>query len=180
MLLKESEINSIRENKVTFIKNFVSLQKNYDFNFLSQLMEENVFQINVMSDYHNLKNIFQMPNVLNYLPEFKIFFDFLNKLFQYEKSEEDQVDIFFSFVSQVGNPHIDREDVFIIGLNGKTIYRFYDNVNEDYTIEKGDMIFIPKNIKHKSISLTPRIIGSIGFFNERINNKNNDKKFYTR
>ena len=41
MLLKEADIKSIRENKVTFIKKFSLLKRNYDFNLLSQLMEEN-------------------------------------------------------------------------------------------------------------------------------------------
>lgn len=168
MLIKQPELVSIKENKVTLIKNFISLQKEYDFNLLSKLMEENVVEVVTKSFLGNLKDIFQMSRVLNYLPEFKTFFDFLSKLFKYERDQRDEVEIFFSFVSQVGNAHIDEEDVFIIGLKGRTIYRVYDDINKDYIIEKGDMIFIPKGIKHKVIGLTPRIVASFGFFGKRV------------
>ncbi len=90
--------------------------------------------------------------------------DFLSKLFKYERDARDEVDLFFSFVSQVGNSHIDEEDVFILGLKGKTIYRVFGNVDKDYMIEKGDIIFIPRGIKHKVIGLTSRIVASIGFY----------------
>jgi len=68
----------------------------------------------------------------------------------------------------VGTPHVDIEDVFIIGLKGTTIYRVFDIENKDYTIEKGDMIFIPRGIKHKVIGLNPRIVASIGYFGKRL------------
>ena len=168
MLIKEPELVSIKENKVTLIKNFALLERKYNFNLLSQLMEENSLEIVNKTNGGNLKDVFQMFAVNNCLEEFKTFSDFLRRLLKYERNEKDAVDLFFSFVSQIGNTHVDIEDVFIIGLEGKTIYRVYSNINEDYTIEKGDMIFIPKNLKHKVIGLTPRIIASIGFYGRRI------------
>jgi len=163
MLIKQSEMISIKQNKVTLIKNFTMLERNYDFNLLSELMEKNNLKINQKSFVGNLRDLFQIQKVSNTLQEFKIFFDFLSKMFKYERHEEDELDLFFSFVSQVGSPHEDLEDVFIIGLKGTTIYRVFDNENKDFTIEKGDMIFIPRGIKHKVISLNPRIVASIGF-----------------
>ena len=76
---------------------------------------------------------------------------------------------FFSFVSQVGNSHVDREDVFIIGLKGEVIYRVFGVEDKDYYLKKGDMIFIPKGIKHKVIGLSSRIVASIGFYGKRLN-----------
>jgi ribosomal protein L16 Arg81 hydroxylase len=35
---------------------------------------------------------------------------------------------------------------------------------KDYLLEYGDLLHIPKGIRHKSISSTPRIIASVGFF----------------
>jgi len=163
MLIKQSEMISIKQNKVTLIKNFTMLERNYDFNLLSELMEKNNLKINQKSFVGNLRDLFQIQKVSNTLQEFKIFFNFLSKMFKYERHEEDELDLFFSFVSQVGSPHEDLEDVFIIGLKGTTIYRVFDNENKDFTIEKGDMIFIPRGIKHKVISLNPRIVASIGF-----------------
>jgi len=168
MLIKQPELVSIKENKVTLIKNFALLERKYDFNLLSKLLEENSLQVINKTGNGNLRDVFQVVTVNNCLEEFKTFSDFLRRLLKYERNEKDAVDLFFSFVSQIGNTHVDIEDVFIIGLEGKTIYRVYSNINEDYTIEKGDMIFIPKGLKHKVIGLTPRIIASIGFYGRRI------------
>jgi len=167
MLIKKDQVSLIKNDKVCFIKNFISLEKNYDFNFLSKLMEENYSSITQKSYIGNLQDVFQLHKIGNTLKEFTILFDFFKKLFKYKQNKEDEVDLFFSFVSQVGIVHKDIEDVFIIGLHGKTIYRIYDEENIDYTINKGDLIFIPKNIKHKVIGITPRIIASIGFYGER-------------
>jgi len=169
MLIKEPEVNSIRQNKVTVIKNFASLTREYDFNLLSQLMEENNLTIDQKSFVGSLKDVFQIYAVSNILQEFKTFFDFLSKLFKYERDPKDEVDLFFSLVSQIGNTHVDIEDVFIIGLTGTTIYRVFDITNKDYYIEKGDMIFIPRGKKHKVLGMNPRIIASIGFYGKRLN-----------
>jgi len=169
MLIKEPEVNSIRQNKVTVIKNFASLTREYDFNLLSQLMEENNLTIEQKSFVGSLKDVFQIYAVSNILQEFRTFFDFLSKLFKYERDPKDEVDLFFSLVSQIGNTHVDIEDVFIIGLTGTTIYRVFDITNKDYYIEKGDMIFIPRGKKHKVLGMNPRIIASIGFYGKRLN-----------
>ena len=167
MLIKAQDLKDIQENKVTLIKNFINLERNYDFNLISNLIEENDLSIVQKSQIGNLKDVFQIYKVSNCLQEFKTFFDFLTKLFKYERDLRDEVDLFFSLVSQVGNSHVDIEDVFIIGLKGKIIYRVFDFENKDYSIKKGDMIFIPKSIKHKAIGINPRIIVSIGFYGER-------------
>lgn len=169
MLIKKDQVNLIKENKICFIKNFVSLEKIYDYNFISNLLEENNLNVVQKTSTGNLKDVFQIFKVSNSMKEFKTFFDFLSKLFKYERDQRDEVDLFFSFVSQIGDTHEDMEDVFIIGLKGTTIYRVFDTKNVDYYVEKGDMIFIPKSLKHKAIGLNPRIIASIGFYGKRIN-----------
>ena len=167
MLIKAQDLKDIQENKVTLVKNFASLTREYDFNLLSNLMEENECIISQKTNFGNLKDVFQIYKVSNCLQEFKTFFDFFSKLFRYEKDSRDGVDLYFSLVSQIGDSHVDIEDVFIIGLKGKIIYRVFDFENKDYSIEKGDMIFIPKGIKHKAIGINPRIIVSIGFYGKR-------------
>ena len=77
MLLNKEQISLIKNNKVTFIKNFVLLTREYDFNLLSKLMEENECKVNQKSLVGNLKDVFQMLKVSNTLQEFKTFFDFL-------------------------------------------------------------------------------------------------------
>lgn len=72
-----------------------------------------------------------------------------------------------SFVSQAGLTHADKEDVFIIGLNGSAIYKTFEKENKYYEINKGDLIFIPKGLKHKVIAMTPRTVISAGFHGKR-------------
>jgi cupin superfamily acireductone dioxygenase involved in methionine salvage len=168
MLINNDQVNLIKENKVFYIKNFASLEREYDFNLISLLLEEHDLKVGSKSNIGNLKDIFQIYKVSNCLKEFKTFFDFLSKLFKYKRDSKDEVDLFFSLTSQIGSPHLDEEDVFILGLKGKTIYRIYGVENKDYEINKGDLIFIPKNIKHKVMAINPRIIASIGFYGKRL------------
>tara|TARA_R100001591_G_scaffold115175_1_gene130393 strand:+ start:2083 stop:2595 length:513 start_codon:yes stop_codon:yes gene_type:complete len=169
MLLNEKQVESIRDNKVTYVKSFAILDREYDFNLMSKFLEQEPdSEVLTKTRIGNLKDVYNMVNVTNYLKEFKTFFDFLLKTFKYSLDSRDGVDLFFSFVTQLGAVHKDFEYVFIIGLKGKTIYRIYDVNNIDYEINKGDMIFIPPGVKHKVIGLTPRIIASIGYFNKRI------------
>jgi|TARA_R110000751_G_scaffold11529_1_gene40487 ribosomal protein L16 Arg81 hydroxylase len=169
MLIKEKELNSIKQNKVTLVKNFITLEKKYDFNLISNLIEENELIVFSKTTYGNLKDVFQILKVSNFFKEFKVFFDFFRKLLKYEIDSRDEVDLFFSFASQVGGSHVDLEDVFIIGLKGKTIYRIFGKENKDYEVKEGDLIYIPNGIKHKVIGMNPRIIASIGFYGKRIN-----------
>ena len=168
MLLNKEQIHSIQNKKTTYVKNFVSLEREYDFNLISNLLEENTDKIftRALTDREHLKHIYVLKNVINTLKEFKFFFDFLSKLFKFKPNPKDDIDIYFSLISQVGSPHKDIENVFIIGLKGKTVYRVFEEDTNNYEINKGDMIFIPSNVKHKAIGITPRIIASIGFYGE--------------
>ena len=169
MLIDKNNIELIKNNKICLIKNFVSLDKKYDFNFISDLLEKNQLKEVNKTFVGDLKDVFQIKSVSNTVDELKVFFDFLSKLFNYERDSKDEVDLFFSIVSQVGDAHVDTEDVFILGLSGLVLYRIYEEQNKDYYLEKGDMIFIPKGLKHKVIGINPRIIASIGFYGKRIN-----------
>jgi len=169
MLIDKNNMELIKDNKICLIKNFVSLNKKYDFNFISDLLEKNQLKVVNKTFVGDLKDVFQIKSVSNTIDELKVFFDFLSKLFNYERDSKDEVDLFFSIVSQVGDAHVDTEDVFILGLSGLVLYRIYEEQNKDYYLEKGDMIFIPKGLKHKVIGMNPRIVASIGFYGKRIN-----------
>ena len=169
MLIPQSEIISIRENKATLVKNFISLKINYDFNLLSQLLEKNDLPIFVKSTIGNMRDVFQIRKVANLLEEIKPTLNFLGDLFFYEKKENDGIDLFFSFVSQAGVPHWDEEDVFILGLQGEVMYKIFGIETKNYIVKKGDMIFIPKGLKHKVIALSPRIVASVGFWGNKKN-----------
>ena len=172
ILLAKKDIESIKNNKVTLIKNCITLKREFDFNLISELLDENLLKSKYKvppSDYPIFECIFQIYSVSKCLQEFDVMFNFFKKTFKYNYDERDDIDLFLSFVSQVGDPHIDKEDVYILGLKGTTMYRIYGDKNNSFTLEKGDLIFIPKGIKHKVIGITPRIIASAGFHGKRLN-----------
>ena len=101
-----------------------------------------------------------MKNV-HTLKEFNSLHQGLDKQFN-KKKKESNIDMYFSFVSGSSSiSHFDFEDVYIIGFFGKTVYKIN---NEEYNINKGDLLFIPKNVTHQAISLSPRAILSYGTF----------------
>jgi hypothetical protein len=59
MLIKAQDLKDIQENKVTLVKNFASLTKEYDFNLISNLIEENDLSIVQKSHFGNLKDVYQ-------------------------------------------------------------------------------------------------------------------------
>ena len=168
MLLNKEQIDSIRNKKITHVKNFASLDREYDFNLLSQLLEETNEEVLVKTKIGNLRDVYQMMKATDFLPEFRIFHDFLLKTFKFKPDVRDAVELFFSFTTQSGPAHADIETVFIIGLKGKVIYRIFEDKTSDYEINKGDMIFIPSGIRHRVVGITPRIIASVGFFDRKI------------
>ena len=74
MLLNNKEqVESIQNREVTYVKNFASLEREYDFNLLSRLMEENDLTVGEKTSKGILKDVFQIYNVSNTLQEFKTF-----------------------------------------------------------------------------------------------------------
>ena len=114
----------------------------------------------VITDDFFIKSITQNKKIIQ--------IDLKNENIQIGGYLKDNIDLFLSFVSQAGIPHTDEEDVFIIGLNGNIIYKVFDSKIIDYKISKGDLIYIPRGVKHKVIGISPRIVMSIGFFSKRL------------
>ena len=63
MLIGPKDLESIKEKKITLVKNFLTLEKNYDFNFISSLLEENHLEILQPTQHPPLKNIYHKPYV---------------------------------------------------------------------------------------------------------------------
>jgi ribosomal protein L16 Arg81 hydroxylase len=144
-----------------FKKKFLKIEPVFDFNKLSQFLDKNNFKSIISSNYLNdfiLESVFQIRSVQN-TSEFNSVFNELNKNFNKESLRSD-LDIFFSMVSGASSiTHSDNYVVFIINLFGKVVYKVGNDI---ITLEAGDLIHIPKNIIHKAIGLTPRIILSFG------------------
>jgi len=166
MKLNASDIKSILNKKPTFIKNFTSLNEEYDFNFISKFLDDNPIIVFNKPGSSAYSVIWQARHTQNYSSSFFTFLDFFRKTFKYITDEGDGVDLFFSFVTGTDagqQPHKDNEDVFLIGLYGKTMYQDISTGNH-YIIEKGDFLFFPRQRSHRPISLTPRVVLSIGFY----------------
>ena len=147
----------------TLIKNFCSFKEPIDFNFLSKLLDNNNLESHISSNWLNsyvFESVFKINNVEKET-FFKEIFNLLNEKYNQENKKSDLY-IFFSMVSGTKSiTHKDNYDVIIIGLYGTTIYRVE---NEHFTVEPGDLLRIPKNVIHKAIGLTPRIILSYGIY----------------
>lgn len=164
MVLNDKDIKDIKEKKVTYIKNFTSIEETYDFNKISYLVDSYSLNVDYVPKQINYFNsIWKFRDIDKLDNQFFVLLDFLSKIFNYSFHVENGVDIFFSFVTNTGGAHVDKEDVFLVGLYGKTIYKVVEN-NTDYCLERGDLLYIPKGVWHKSVSATPRSIASIGFF----------------
>ena len=70
----------------------------------------------------------------------------------------------FDFSLLVPTRHSDPVDGFYIQCNGNTIWRaFYEDRTEEFNVEPGDMLFIPKGIDHSVESTSVRNAISISF-----------------
>ena len=92
-----------------------------------------------------LSKVFQIRSVTN-----TRFSKMMNELNEETKKHFDYkymtLDFFFSFKPTIGNVHHDP------------------SINSQVKIEKGDMLFIPRTLKHNVMSPGPRIIISVGFY----------------
>lgn len=157
-------VESIKNNKVTFVKNFSKIENRYDFNLLISFFERIDTPILVKSVEDSFfKQVFQIRDLESTFKDFKFFKSFLQQVFKYLPDDRDGCDIFFSFKSTAGSSHMDPEDVFIVGLEGVVTYKTFEEKTNYYEIHKGDLIYIPKGVQHKVIGMSPRITLSVGF-----------------
>ena len=168
-MINHKESVSIVNRKLTCIKNFYNLEKEYDFNYLSKTLNSNQLDsrfFNKPSLQPSLSDTWQIMGVSNCDQLLLSWQDLIMKLGQYSFHQKDRMDFFVSFESNVGVPHVDKEDVFILGLHGKTVYTIFNKELLEITIERGDMVYIPSGIMHRSISMTPRIIASLSLWSK--------------
>jgi ribosomal protein L16 Arg81 hydroxylase len=144
-------------------KNFCSFEEKVDFNFISNLLDRNNLSSQISSNFLN-NFIFESVFKISLVEQDSFFYELFNLLQNKfnNLNKKSDLDLYFSLVS--GNKsitHRDGYDVYILGVYGKTLYRVND---EDFIVEKGDLLYIPKNELHKAIGLTPRITLSYGIY----------------
>jgi len=179
MLLNQQQIKDIKERKVTYVKNFISFggehePKVFDFNVLADHLHT---YDNTSTMWRNVPEDLYAPQTNYILYEnfsvrglenrefFYPYVSFLDSIFKQTPNQK-PTDCFMhiAFNSYAGPAHYDNEDVFITGLYGRTVIQTLPD-KTDYILETGDMIFLPVYQKHKGISLTPRIVMSMGMYN---------------
>ena len=162
LALTDDIISKINERKeVVHIPNFTEIKQETDFNFLAQLLEHNELPTQFKSPYFDDRILQAQIQVRNVEQDdfFRPYLNTFNSIFNPDQKKSN-IHLHLSFMALSGVPHKDYEDVYIIGLCGHTIYKVYGH--GDYSIRKGDFIYIPPHIPHKAIAMEPRIIMSIG------------------
>ena len=150
-------------SNIDFEKNIIDFKRDIDFNYISELLDDNNYESQFSSDWHGsfvLKSVFKINNIQNN-NDFKPFYDYCEENFNKNKKKSNLI-MFFSLKSGGSSiTHKDKEDVYIVGVKGKTWYKVN---NKEYMVEKGDLLKIPAKTIHTGIGLTPRIILSYGVY----------------
>ena len=145
-------------------KNFDNLT--LDFNKLTEILSVDNYSSVISSNYLNnyiLQTIFKITNV--HTNDF--FTDIINKICSYKKVPiKSKIDafLFVSFTQGTNSIiHRDAYDVFLYGLFGETLYVIE---KEKYNLAEGDLLHIKKNKTHQALGISPRIVLSIGLYND--------------
>ena len=137
--------------------------KSFDFNDLIKIIDRNNFETELNGNWMRnfiFDNSFVICNVQKDKDLFYLYRD-LNTIFNKEQKHSD-MHFFVSFSSGGKcNPHIDKYDVFILGLHGKTLYK---NEKEEIILEPGKVLHIPQGEEHRAIGITPRIVLSFACY----------------
>ena len=135
-----------------------------DFNNLTELLSSSNYSSKLSGNYldlHILQSTYQIKNV----HQDKFFSNLINKIvkdFNLTSCKLD-LDLFVGFTQGASSIiHKDGYDVFLYNLYGETVYI----VNkEKYILKQGDIIRINKGEIHQVIGLSPRIVFSLGVYN---------------
>ena len=148
-----------------FIRKKIKFKKDIYFNFVSHALDVNnhdtIFS-GAWFDKKILQSVMQIRNV-GKNEEFKYVYDQLKK-HCIKKQKNYDLDLFMSWVMGTrSTTHKDEYDVWILGCHGRTMYKVG---YKEIIVEKGDLLYIPKNTTHTAIGLDPRIILSLGIYND--------------
>lgn len=145
-------------SKIFLLKDFFELEKEIDFNKLVYYMDMLEYNIQYKDSRIKFKTV-------NLIPEIEEIQNKVKDLFNLKPKTIFDTDIYASLNKFAISPtHIDNESVLIFCVYGKVIYSVYLNDKvEQFLLQKGDILHIPRNILHAAIPLEPRISLSIGF-----------------
>jgi len=147
--------------QVVFCPQFFSIEDPIDFNRLtsiadfceSKIIDKKNPTLMKIAEVGEIKDISNVENIIKNLlvDTFKI-----------------NTYIFASFNKHgITDTHHDGESVFLIPTYGLVNYIIYEEEKfiKNFQMEKGDLLIIPKKVKHSAIPLSPRIVVSVGIYN---------------
>jgi len=144
-------------------KNVIKFKEDIDFNYISKFLDMNTYTSQFSGLWYEeriFQSVMQIRSVQKH-PKFKKIYNYLDKQFN-KYNQKGDLDIFMSWVSGTrSSTHTDPYDVFLIGAQGRTLYKTED---EEAVLEKGDIIHITKGVTHTAIGLDPRIVLSYALF----------------
>jgi len=158
-------LNKIILNKENnyFQKKAINWKDPIDFNYISNMLDAGNFESTLSSrnlQQYVFDSVFEIRGIHKHEP-LRDFFQFLGQNFNTKKLKDD-MNFYISYVSGCkSNTHRDLYDVWIIGCLGRTLYKV---AGREYTIEPGDILYIPEGHLHVAIGLEPRITISYAVF----------------
>ena len=149
---------SFKKNKYVLIKNAIRLESfRLDFNF------DMMFSLWAKNNNLKFKNASPLVGQiieLNSIPIFKAYLDYVSTNLK-DIFSTGNLDFFFSLIGDVGPSHQDAEHVIILGIKNVTYYHIDNN---DFKIEPGDVLYIPKGFLHHAFSSRERIVLSLSLW----------------
>jgi hypothetical protein len=118
-----------------------------------------------------LKSLFYMDARVRDMEKFSKYSEVFETLKQAIGKDVYPVSVFVNFVANEYNvpKHCDKRETLFWQCIGKTIWRVYPPSSEfpvSYTLEPGDIIYVPKGIDHEVIIEEPRASIAFGYENE--------------
>tara|TARA_R110000822_G_C15319199_1_gene493551 strand:- start:49 stop:537 length:489 start_codon:yes stop_codon:yes gene_type:complete len=149
------------DNQTYYQEKFIENVEEFDFNFISHLLDDVFLKSSTSHTFHPdyiLDATYKIKGVHKH-EKFKNIHIYLDNMFNKHGGVSNS-DLFVNFTTG-GNStvHKDSETVRLIGLYGKTFYRFGD---QECIVEPGDLLSIGSGVYHKAVGLSPRICMSYG------------------
>jgi len=133
----------------------------FDFNSLTELLSTDNYISKVSGNYLNMFMLQATYEIID-VHKNKFFTPLIDKIVKDFNLVNCKIDVnlFVGFTQGAASIiHKDGYDVFLYGLYGETMYVID---KEKYILKQGDLIKINKEEIHQSISLSPRIVFSLG------------------
>jgi len=148
-----------KNNQYLFLEKTIKLETfglNFNFDNMLALWANN----NALEFGNTLNPFLGQIKSINKIPIFKPYLSYVNNNLK-DIFNVGSLDFFYSLKGEVGPSHFDKEHVIILGIKNITYYHID---NQDFKLEPGDILYIPKNFLHHAFSSRERIVLSLSIW----------------